>query len=155
MKLGILRHLYQFFSSHQLLTVYKGLVHPCMEYFSHVWEGAGFQSHNLIRWGGIKSFSSHQLFTSDWLSSALSLFAGVFHLLVSSITFFMLPALFILLTACLPSCSLATHDFLPLTPILSNSLLQELTLAASVFPNSCDLTLFKREVSRHLSLTFG
>ncbi|MPC58534.1 hypothetical protein E2C01_052540 [Portunus trituberculatus] len=36
MKLGILRHLCQFFSPLQLLTLYKGLIHPCMEYSSHV-----------------------------------------------------------------------------------------------------------------------
>ncbi|MPC66742.1 hypothetical protein E2C01_060893 [Portunus trituberculatus] len=36
MKLGILWHLRQIFLSLQLLTLYKGLIHPCMEYSSCV-----------------------------------------------------------------------------------------------------------------------
>ncbi|MPC72479.1 hypothetical protein E2C01_066787 [Portunus trituberculatus] len=50
------------------------------------------------------------------------------HLFLSFIAIFMLTALLILLTACLPSsCSLAAKGFLlPLIPVLSNSLTQEL-----------------------------
>ncbi|MPC24835.1 hypothetical protein E2C01_017929 [Portunus trituberculatus] len=51
------------------------------------------------------------------------------HLFLSFIAIFMLSVLLILLTACLPSsCGLAAQGlFLPLTPILSNYLMQELT----------------------------
>ncbi|MPD04452.1 hypothetical protein E2C01_100143 [Portunus trituberculatus] len=50
------------------------------------------------------------------------------HLFLSFIAIFLLTALLILLTACLSSsCGLAAEDFLLLNPILSNSLMQELT----------------------------
>merc|ERR1712035_254448 len=39
-KLGVLYRLKKFFSPSQLLTVYKGLVRPCMECASHVWGGS-------------------------------------------------------------------------------------------------------------------
>ena len=60
---------------------------------------------------------------------SLSIFAGMLPLLLSSIVIFMLAALLILLTACLlSSCGLTAQEFfLPLIPILSNSLMQELT----------------------------
>ena len=65
--------------------------------------------------------ASHQLFI---LFTIVSLFltARMLHFLLSYITIFML-------TACLPSfCSLTAQAFLlPLIPILSNSLMQELT----------------------------
>ena len=40
MKLGVLCRLRQFFSSSQMLTLYRGLIRPCMEYASHVWGGS-------------------------------------------------------------------------------------------------------------------
>ena len=40
-KLGILFRLREFFSSEQLLQIYKGLIRPCMEYCSHIVEGGG------------------------------------------------------------------------------------------------------------------
>ena len=40
MKLGVLWRLRQFFSPHQLLTLYRGLIRPCMEYASHIWGGS-------------------------------------------------------------------------------------------------------------------
>ncbi|MPC23407.1 hypothetical protein E2C01_016453 [Portunus trituberculatus] len=51
------------------------------------------------------------------------------HFFLAFTTIFMLTALMILLTACLPSsCILAAQGFLlPLIPILSNSLMKELT----------------------------
>ena len=36
-KLGVLFRLREFFSSEQLLQIYKGLIRPCMEYCSHIW----------------------------------------------------------------------------------------------------------------------
>ena len=40
-KLGILFRLRGFFSSEQLLQLYKGLIRPCMEYCSHIWGHSG------------------------------------------------------------------------------------------------------------------
>ena len=40
MKLGVLNRLRQFFSPPHLLTLYRGLIRPCMEYASHVWGGS-------------------------------------------------------------------------------------------------------------------
>ena len=73
------------------------------------------------------------------------------HLLLSSTVIFMLTTLLNLLTACLPPfCSLAAHDF-PLTiiPILSTSLMQELT---SIF-NLSSLNLVNSE-TLYLNLYF-
>ncbi len=44
-RLGVLHRLQHFFSSQQMLTVYKGLVCPCMEYASHIWGGS---THNEL-----------------------------------------------------------------------------------------------------------
>src|SRR5678816_1204109 len=41
-KLGVLFRLRDFFSSSQLLQLYKGLIRPCMEYCSHICGGSGF-----------------------------------------------------------------------------------------------------------------
>ncbi|MPC66741.1 hypothetical protein E2C01_060893 [Portunus trituberculatus] len=93
------------------------------------------------------------------------------HHFLSFIAIFMLTVLLILLTACLPSCSLAAQVFLlPLIPLLSYSQMQMLT---SILKHSylslvnsgtpClllylhlpyNLTFFKMEVLRHLSLNF-
>ncbi len=39
-RLGVLYRLQQFFSPHQLLSIYRGLVCHCMEYACHVWGGS-------------------------------------------------------------------------------------------------------------------
>ncbi len=39
-KLDVLYRLQQHFSPSQMLTIYKGLVRPCMEYASHIWGGS-------------------------------------------------------------------------------------------------------------------
>ena len=41
-KLGFLWHLRPFFSSSQLLALYRNLIRPCIEYGSHIW-GRGDQ----------------------------------------------------------------------------------------------------------------
>src|ERR1044072_1299622 len=43
-KLGILFRLREFFSSEQLLQIYKGLIRPCMESCSHILGGSGSSS---------------------------------------------------------------------------------------------------------------
>ena len=39
-KLGVLFRCRRFFYSEQLLQLYKGLIHPSMEYCSHIWGGS-------------------------------------------------------------------------------------------------------------------
>merc|ERR1712105_377636 len=39
-KLGVLFRCRSYFSSEQLLRLYKGLIRPCMEYCSHIWGGS-------------------------------------------------------------------------------------------------------------------
>src|SRR6201990_827065 len=43
-KLGVLFRLREFFSSEQLLQIYKSLIRPCMEYCSHIWGGSDSSS---------------------------------------------------------------------------------------------------------------
>ena len=128
-------------------------------------------SYSSIEQDGIKSFLSTPLL---WLTVfSLFLIAATLPLLLSFTAIFVLIALLILLTACLPSFRCLAAQDLPLSlipPILSTSLMQELTsilslsslclvnsgtLPASVFPSAYDLNSFKREVSRHLSRAFG
>ena len=37
-RLGVLRRLQYFFTPPQLLALYRGVVRPCMEYVSHIWD---------------------------------------------------------------------------------------------------------------------
>jgi hypothetical protein len=46
-RLGVLRRLQRFFTSDQLLALYKGIVRPCMEYASHIW-GYSPPSHTVL-----------------------------------------------------------------------------------------------------------
>ena len=120
----------------------------------------------LIGWNRKLFVSSTPLLSLTVFS--LFLTAEMLHPFLSFIAIFMVTILLILLTACLPSsCGLAAQGFLlPLIPILSNSLMQELTSTLNhsslslvnsvtsslrlVFPNSYNLSSFKREASRHL-----
>ena len=127
----------------QLLTLYKDFVRPCIEYSLHVWGGSTHTAQ--IGWNQKLFVSSIPLL---WLTVfSPFLLVVMLHPLLSFITIFMLTALLILLTACLPSsCDLAAQDFLlPPIPILSNSLMQELisTLSHSLLPlvNSETLSL--------------
>ena len=85
-------------------------------------------SYSSFEQGGIKSFSSYQVLSSDCLTSASFSSPQCCLLLPFTVTS-MLTALLISLTACLPcSRGLTAQDLLlPLTPILSTSLMQELT----------------------------
>ncbi len=65
-KLGVLYHLQQHFSLFQMLIIYKGLVHPCMENASHIWGVP--HTHSSVKQSGVTRFSSHQL-SSHWLYS--------------------------------------------------------------------------------------
>ncbi len=61
-KLGVLYRFKHYFSPSQLLTVYKGLVRPFMEYACHVW--GGFHSYSSPGQSRIKGLSSHQFSSS-------------------------------------------------------------------------------------------
>ena len=63
MKLGVLSRLRQFYSPPQLLTLYRGLIRPCMEI--HYTCLGRLHLYSSIEQGGIKSFSSYQLLFSD------------------------------------------------------------------------------------------
>ena len=104
MKLGVLSRLHQFFSLPQLLTLYRGLLNPCM----HVWGGS---THTALL-NSMESKAFH-LINSSPLTDCLQplLIATMLPVLLSFTTIFMLTALLILLTACLPcSRGLAAQD---------------------------------------------
>ena len=50
-KLGVLFRLREFFSSSQLFRLYRSLIHPCMDYCSHIWCG----SHSTYLLNRVKS----------------------------------------------------------------------------------------------------
>ena len=66
-KLGVLCHLHQFFFPYQLLNLYRGLIHPCMEHASYIW--GVLCAHRVAKLDWVKSFSSCWLPSSNWLSS--------------------------------------------------------------------------------------
>ena len=126
MKLGVLNRLRQFFSPQQLLSVYKGLVRPCMEYASHVWGGSTHTALlNRVESKAFRLINSPPL--TDCLQSvslrrdvgSLAVFYRYFHSDCSSELANCMPP---------PSGGPAAPDFLLiLIPILSNSLMQEST----------------------------
>ena len=136
MKLGVLWRLRPFFSPYQLLTLYRGLIRPCIEYASHIWGGSTHTALlNKVESKAFRLINSPPL--TDCLQSlnvrrnvaSLSIFYRYFHGYCSSELANCMPP---------PSCGLAAQDYLlSLTPILSNSLMQELT---SIFiPSSLSL----------------
>lgn len=165
MKLGVLRRLRQFFSPLQLLTLCKGLIRPCMEYSSHVWGGSSHTALlDRVESKALRLINSPPL--TNCLQSlshrrnvaSLSIFYRYFHGNCSTDLANCMPRLFLR-----PRCtklSSSSHpysvqlpnarvnqyapSFIPFTDKLWNS------LPASVFPNSYNLSSFKREVSRHL-----
>ena len=116
MKLGVLSRLRQYYSPPHLLTLYRGLILPCMEYASHVWGGSTHTA--LLNRVESKAF---RLINSSFLTDC---FQPLSHRRnVASLAlfycYFMLTAFLISLTACLPwSSGLIAQDLLlPLTPI--------------------------------------
>ena len=93
-ELGVLSCLRQLFFSSQMPTLYKGLVHWCMEYTS-MW--LGLHSHTTSKQGRVKSYSFHQV------PCLQSHYAAVLNITIYSTTIFMVTGLLNLLTACLPS----------------------------------------------------
>ena len=165
-KLGALFRLRQFFTPHQLLALYRGLVRPCVEYASHVWGGSTHtQLLNRVESKAFRLVDFPPL--TDCLQplasrrdvASLAIFYRFFHANCSSELANCMPPLLMR-----PRCTrLSTyshpysvqipyarvnqylHSFFVSTGKLWNS------LPASVFPPSYDLNFFKREVSRHLS----
>ena len=97
MKLGVLSRLRQFYSPPQLLTLYRGLIRPCMEYASHVWGGSTHTA--LLNRVESKAF---RLINSSPLTDCLQLFliAAMLPLLLSFTATSMLTAL--LISNCVP-----------------------------------------------------
>ncbi len=117
----------------QMVTIYKGLVRPCMEYASHIWGGASLKSFYWREWS-LKLSDVLAFLLSPPAFSSLNL-TSLLLLCLFCIAIFMLTALRNLLTACLPlSRGLAKFSFLHLfTPILPKPLMQE---SPSIFINS-------------------
>ena len=150
-----------------MLTLYRGLIHPCMGYASHVWGGS---THtvllNRVESKAFRLINSPPLtdcFQSLTLRcnfASLAVFYHYFHVYCSFELANCVPPPSALLR---PFCTkLSTyshpyyvhlinarinqylHSFIPSTGKLWNS------LPFSIFPPSYNLNSFKREVSRHL-----
>ena len=83
-KSAALYHLHKFFSSYQLLILYMGLIRPCMEYVSHVWDG--FMHTELLNMVQSKDFcliDSSPLILC-WKVASLAIFYHYFHANCSS-----------------------------------------------------------------------
>ena len=164
-KLGVLWRLRQHFSPPQLLTLYRGLIRPCMEYASHIWGGSTHTALlNKVESKAFRLINSPPL--TDCLPSlkhrrnvaSLAIFYRLYNSRSSQE-----------LAACLPPplprprCTRLSshshpysvhltnarvnqylHSFIPFTGKLWNS------LPVSIFPHSYNLTSFKSKVSRHL-----
>ena len=169
-KLGVLFRCRAYFSSEQLLRLYKGLIRPCMEYCSHIWGGSPSASLlDKVESKAVRLINDLNLTSSlDPLSlrrkvASLSLFYRYYfgHCSVE-------------LLGCVPpplrrprNTRQASHShrysveisnprlnccndcFFPSTSKLWNS------LPEAVFPVSYDLSSFKRKVYHHLRGTQG
>ena len=170
MKLGVLSRLRQFYSPPQLLTLYRGLIRPCMEYVSHVWGGSTHTALlNRVESKTFRLINSSPL--TDCIQSlshrrnvaSLALFYRYFHANCSSDLANCVPPLLPR-----PYCTRLASSSQPYSIQLSNERVNQYfqsfipfsgklwnSLPASVFPPAYDLNCFKREVSRHLSPSFG
>ena len=165
-RLGALRRLSGFFNPSQLLSVYRGLVRPCVEYNSHIWGGS---THSVLldrlESKAIRLIASPSLTTSltplciRRSVASLSLFYRYYHNQCSSE-----------LSNCVPPplrrsrntrFSSQSHTF---SVQLSNPRLNRFSqsffyfsainwnsLPQHVFPSTYDLPTFKRRVAEHLS----
>ena len=164
-RLGVLYRLRQFFSPTQLLTIYKGLVRPRMEYACHVWGGSTHTALlDRVESKAIRLISSPPL--TNCLPSlklrrnvaSLAIFYRYFHANCSFDLANCMPPLLQRprrtrlstlahpYTVQIPYARVNQyfHSFIPSTGKLWNS------LPLSVFPPAYDLDAFKRGVSRHL-----
>ncbi|MPC83324.1 hypothetical protein E2C01_078032 [Portunus trituberculatus] len=165
MKLGVLRRLRQFISPLQLLTLYKDLIQGPYQSLYEVLP-------LTVLSDGVESKALRLINSPPLTIFSFFITAEMLHLFLSFIAIFMVTALLILHASSAlllwhrcTRLSSSSHtysvqlsntrvnqysqSFIPFSGKLWNS------LPASVFPSSCDLTSFKREVTRHLSLAFG
>merc|ERR1712212_1258368 len=164
-KLGILFRCRPFFTSEQLLRIYKGLIRPCLEYCSHVWGGSS--STYLLDRVESKAFRliNAPLLTSQLPSlklrrdvASLSLFYRYYFGRCSDELYYCVPGPknwsrnTRLATASHEFCVEVGNSridrygacFFPYTGKLWNS------LPPSVFPSSYNLSSFKSRVYKHL-----
>ena len=165
-RLGVLYRLQHFFTPSQMLTIYKGLVRPCMEYACHVWGGSTHTALlNRVEAKAFRLIRSPPL--TDCLPllnvrrnvASLSIFYRYFHANCSSELANCMPPLLPRprctrlstfshpYTVQIPYTRVNQHrdSFLPFAGRLWNN------LPHSLFPPSYDLNTFKRRISRHLS----
>ena len=170
MKLGVLSHLRQFYSPPQLLTLYRGLIRPCMEYASHVWGGSTHTA--LLNRMESKAFrlinsaplsDCLQLLSHRRYVASLALFYSYFHANCSSDLANCVPPLLPR-----PRCTILAFSSHPYSVHPSNATVNKYSesfipfsgklwnsLPASIFPSAYDLNCLKREVSRHSFHSFG
>jgi hypothetical protein len=164
-KLGVLRRFRDFFTPTQLLSLYRGLIRPCMEYGCHVWGGS---PHTALL-GRVES-KAFRLINESLLTASLqplalrrnvaslSLFYRYYNGHCSSeISQHMLPPL---RRARNTRQASQSHPFSVQLPnarvnrysqsyIYTTGQLWN-TLPPSIFPPDYNLNIFKRNVSRHL-----
>ena len=161
MKLGVLSRLRQFYSPPQLLTLYRGLIRPCMEYASHVWGGSTHTALlNRVESKACRLINSSPL--TDCLQplshcrniASLALFYRYFHANCSSDLANCIPSLLqrprctrlassshpYSVHLCNARVTQSSQSFIPFSGKLWNS------LPASVFPPAYDLNCFKRGI---------
>ena len=164
-RLGVLSRLRSFFTPAQLLTLYRGLIRPCMEYSSHVWGGSTHTALlNRVESKAFRLINTPSLTDSlQPLSvrrnvASLSLFYRYFHGHCSSELSASIPPP--LRRARNTRQASNSHPFsvqLPYARVnrYSQSFMYKTgqlwnCLPLSVFPSVYDLQSFKRNVSRHL-----
>ncbi len=163
-KLGVLYRLQQHFSPSQTLTIYKGLVRPCMAYASHIWRGSTHTALlNRVESKAFRLINSYPL--TDCILplnlrrevASLSIFYRYFHAYCSSEVANCMPPLLPRprctrlssqahpFTVQIPYVRVDQHlySFITVTGKLWNS------LSLFVFPPTFDLNSFKSGLSRH------
>ena len=168
-KLGVLRRFSKYFSSHQLLALYRGQIRPCMEYASHVWGSSPDSPHtsllDRVESKALRLINSPTL-TSKLLPlssrrqvASLSLFYRYYHKHCSSELANIIPPPLRrprttrqansshAFSVQLPSTRIVRHSrsFINSTAQLWNN------LPSSVFPSSYNLQSFKCRISAHLN----
>jgi hypothetical protein len=168
-KLGFLNRCRKFFSSQQVLQIYKSMIRPCIEYCSHVWGGGPKTALNrldsiqrravrIIRNDSItKNLDplQHRRDVAD-----LTIFYQYFHGLCSKDTRALMPSSKQYMRTTRESSS--AHKFcvelktsrtvVNQSDFFTRTALKWNELPPDVFPNTCNVQSFKERVNRHLRL---